>query len=164
MKYLLFMSGKLIYLFLPKNIPYIISAVFFKSLVFFGNLKQIFKLSFHISANGDKSWILRLFRHLSYWEILGISLCFTDNFQFKSSTAVVKALIRLCRRTLHFSLCGIVGRMGVIVQRHRDVGVSHDILQRLGVHICVCYPLILGMVYVTVIFFITFSSLSNVLV
>lgn len=77
MKYLLFMSGKLIYLFLPKNIPYIISAVFFKSLVFFGNLKQIFKLSFHISANGDKSWILRLFRHLSYREILGISWCFS---------------------------------------------------------------------------------------
>lgn len=41
------------------------------------NLKQIFNLSFHISANGDKSWILRLFRHLSYREILGISLCFS---------------------------------------------------------------------------------------
>lgn len=37
------------------------------------NLKQIFNLSFHISANGDKSWILRLFRHLSYRVILGIS-------------------------------------------------------------------------------------------
>lgn len=45
--------------------------------IVFINLKQIFKLSFHISANGDKSWILRLFRHLSYWEILGISLCFS---------------------------------------------------------------------------------------
>ncbi len=46
-------------------------------LMFIGNLKQIFNLSFHISANGDKSWILRLFRHLSYREILGISLCFS---------------------------------------------------------------------------------------
>ena len=44
------------------------------------NLKQIFKLSFHISANGDKSWILRLFRHLSYREILGISLYFSAYF------------------------------------------------------------------------------------
>ena len=44
---------------------------------FIGNLKQIFNLSFHISANGDKSWILRLFRHLSYREILGISWCFS---------------------------------------------------------------------------------------
>lgn len=41
------------------------------------NLKQIFRLSFHILANGDKSWILRLFRHLSYRKILGISLCFS---------------------------------------------------------------------------------------
>ena len=45
--------------------------------IFDRNLKQIFNLSFHISANGDKSWILRLFRHLSYREILGISLCFS---------------------------------------------------------------------------------------
>lgn len=45
--------------------------------IFIKNLKQIFNLSFHISANGDKSWILRLFRHLSYREILGISLCFS---------------------------------------------------------------------------------------
>ena len=48
-----------------------------KALFVLANLKQIFNLSFHISANGDKSWILRLFRHLSYREILGISLCFS---------------------------------------------------------------------------------------
>lgn len=44
------------------------------------NLKQIFNLSFHISANGDKSWNLRLFRHLSYREILVISWCFSAYF------------------------------------------------------------------------------------
>ncbi len=55
------------------------------------------------------------------------------NFESKSSTAAVKPPIRLCRQTLHFSLCGIVSRMGVIIQHHRDVGVSHDILQYLGI-------------------------------
>ena len=29
--------------------------------------------------------------------------------------------------------------MGVIVQRHGDVGVAHDVLQRLGVHTGVCH-------------------------
>lgn len=49
----------------------------YRCIIIIKNLKQIFNLSFHISANGDKSWILRLFRHLSYREILGISLCFS---------------------------------------------------------------------------------------
>lgn len=59
-----------------KSNPFPIIAILF-NIIFIKNLKQIFKLSFHISANGDKSWILRLFRHLSYREILGISLCFS---------------------------------------------------------------------------------------
>ena len=29
--------------------------------------------------------------------------------------------------------------MGVIVQRHGDVGVAHDVLQRLGIHTGVCH-------------------------
>ena len=29
--------------------------------------------------------------------------------------------------------------MGVIVQRHGDVGVAHDVLQRLGVHTGICH-------------------------
>ena len=29
--------------------------------------------------------------------------------------------------------------MRVIVQRHIDVGMSHDVLQCLGVHACVCH-------------------------
>ena len=45
--------------------------------IFILNLKQIFRLSFYISANGDKSWILRFFRHLSYRKILSISWCFS---------------------------------------------------------------------------------------
>lgn len=29
--------------------------------------------------------------------------------------------------------------MGVVVQRHGDVGVAHDVLQRLGIHTGVCH-------------------------
>ena len=29
--------------------------------------------------------------------------------------------------------------MGVIVQRHGDVGVAHDVLQRFGIHTGVCH-------------------------
>ena len=29
--------------------------------------------------------------------------------------------------------------MGVIVQRHGDIGVAHDVLQRFGVHTGVCH-------------------------
>ena len=29
--------------------------------------------------------------------------------------------------------------MGVVVQRHGDVGVAHDVLQRLGIHTSVCH-------------------------
>ena len=29
--------------------------------------------------------------------------------------------------------------MGVIVQRHGDVGVAHNVLQRLGIHTSVCH-------------------------
>ncbi len=39
----------------------------------------------------------------------------------------------------HFLLCGMESSVGVIVQRHYDVGVSHDVLQCLGVHARVCH-------------------------
>ena len=29
--------------------------------------------------------------------------------------------------------------MGVIVQRHGDIGVAHDVLQRFGIHTGVCH-------------------------
>ena len=29
--------------------------------------------------------------------------------------------------------------MGVVVQRHGDVGMAHDVLQRLGIHTGVCH-------------------------
>ena len=29
--------------------------------------------------------------------------------------------------------------MGVVVQRHGDVGVAHDVLQRFGIHTGVCH-------------------------
>ena len=29
--------------------------------------------------------------------------------------------------------------MGVVVQRHGDIGVAHDVLQRFGVHTGVCH-------------------------
>ena len=29
--------------------------------------------------------------------------------------------------------------MGVVVQRHGDIGVAHDVLQRLGIHTGVCH-------------------------
>lgn len=39
----------------------------------------------------------------------------------------------------HFLLCGMESSVGVIVQRHYNVGVSHDVLQCLGVHARVCH-------------------------
>ena len=29
--------------------------------------------------------------------------------------------------------------MGVVVQRHGDIGVAHDVLQRFGIHTGVCH-------------------------
>ena len=29
--------------------------------------------------------------------------------------------------------------MGVVVQRHGDIGVAHDVLQRFGIHAGVCH-------------------------
>lgn len=60
------------------------------------------------------------------------------NFESKSSTAVVKTTNSAMAPDAPFLPLRNVGRMGVIIQRHRDVGVSHDILQRLGIYACVC--------------------------
>ncbi len=45
--------------------------------------------------------------------------------------------MKLRGQPLHLRLYGTGVNMGVIVQRHGDVGVAHDVLQSLGIHTAV---------------------------
>lgn len=103
-----------------------------------------------------------LFRHFSYRKNLTNLFITPHVFALKSSKSSSKFCVLLMppwfpRRfppqapawplwwfclglqPFHFLLCGMESSVGVIVQRHYDVGVSHDVLQCLGVHARVCH-------------------------
>ena len=103
-----------------------------------------------------------LFRHISYRKNLTNLFITPHVFALKSSKTVVNSAYYLCRlgflgafrrrlrlglcggfclglQPFHFLLCGMESSVGVIVQRHYNVGVSHDVLQCLGVHARVCH-------------------------
>ena len=42
--------------------------------------------------------------------------------------------LRLCDQPFHFRNRAVRCGVRVIVQRHVDIGMAHDVLQRLGVH------------------------------
>ena len=96
-----------------------------------------------------------LFRHFSYRKNLTNLLLPLMFSLSKVVKAVVNSAYYLCRlgflgafrrslrlglcggfclglQPFHFLLCGMESSVGVIVQRHYNVGVSHDVLQRLG--------------------------------
>ena len=69
------------------------------------------------------SGILRFGRYPAYH---GVS---EPHLALKSSKTVVETGgLLLSRQPAHRRLCGSVIRVGVIVQRHGDVGMSHDVL------------------------------------
>ena len=48
--------------------------------------------------------------------------------------SVVNILLPLCTKPVHFRPCRSIRTMCVVIQRHGDIGVSHDILQCIWVH------------------------------
>ena len=55
-------------------------------------------------------------------------------FPFKSSKGVVNTLSLQCSQAVHFSFCRSRIGMGIIIQCHLDIRMSHDILQGFRVH------------------------------
>ena len=42
-------------------------------------------------------------------------------------------------QSVHLGLGGIEGGMHIIVQCHQDAGMTHDVLQCIGIHSCICH-------------------------
>lgn len=98
-----------------------------------------FWLSFQKFLYAGIAYCYRLFRHFSLWKIFSNLLISPYVLVFKSSMWSSKfSVYYLCNQPLHFCYRRFGSRMRVIVQRHIDVGMSHDVLQCLWVHSCIC--------------------------
>ena len=98
-----------------------------------------FWLSFQKFLYAGIAYCYRLFRHFSLWKILSNLLISPYVLVFKSSRWSSKfSVYYLGNQPLHFCYRRFGSRMRVIVQRHIDVGMSHDVLQCLWVHSCIC--------------------------
>lgn len=98
-----------------------------------------FWLSFQKFLYAGIAYCYRLFRHFLLWKIFSNLLISPYVLVFKSSMWSSKfSVYYLCNQPLHFCYRRFGSRMRVIVQRHIDVGMSHDVLQCLWVHSCIC--------------------------
>lgn len=98
-----------------------------------------FWLSFQKFLYAGIAYCYRLFRHFSLWKIFSNLLISPYVLVFKSSMWSSKfSVYYLCNQPLHFYYWRFGSRMRVIIQRHIDVGMSHDVLQCFGVHSRIC--------------------------
>ena len=98
-----------------------------------------FWLSFQKFLYAGIAYCYRLFRHFSLWKIFSNLLISPYVLVFKSSMWSSKfSVYYLCNQPLHFCYRRFGSRMRVIVQRHIDVGMSHDVLQCFRVHSRIC--------------------------
>lgn len=98
-----------------------------------------FWLSFQKFLYAGIAYCYRLFRHFSLWKIFSNLLISPYVLVFKSSMWSSKfSVYYLGNQPLHFCYRRFGSRMRVIVQCHIDVGMSHDVLQCLWVHSCIC--------------------------
>ena len=103
--------------------------------------KLIYKnwLSSYNFSNAVKALCFKAFRHFALREMFLNLLKSPHVFLFKGSKQSSKtAIYYLGNQPFHFGYCAVRGRMGVIVQRHCDIGMSHDVLQCFRVHSGVC--------------------------
>lgn len=110
-----------------------------KNMLFITKSQSNFWLSFQKFLYAGIAYCYRLFRHFLLWKIFSNLLISPYVLVFKSSMWSSKfSVYYLCNQPLHFCYRRFGSRMRVIVQRHIDVGMSHDVLQCLWVHSCIC--------------------------
>lgn len=110
-----------------------------KIIQFYNKSQSNFWLSFQKFLYAGIAYCYRLFRHFSLWKIFSNLLISPYVLVFKSSRWSSKfSVYYLCNQPLHFCYRRFGSCVCVIVQRHIDVGMSHDVLQCFRVHSRIC--------------------------